>query len=77
MPKPNDVIQLLENGDWEAAHSIVQSENSTFGSWAHGITHLIEGDAKNAKYWYTRACRAFPQDVDVQSEIQALKKLVL
>ena len=73
MPKLNDAIQLLESGDWEAAHSIVQNENSSLGSWAHGITHLIEGDTKNAKYWYNRAGRAFPQHVNVQIEIQALK----
>ena len=61
-----DAIALLENGDWEAAHKIVQTD-------AHGIVHVLEGDLKNAGYWYGRAGREFAGAAPVEDEIAALK----
>jgi Tfp pilus assembly protein PilF len=64
----------LEQGDWQAAHDIVQKdEESPLACWAHGIVHLMEGDTSNARYWYRAAKRAFPNDASVQDEIAALK----
>ena len=51
----DEAIQHLENGDWDAAHHIVQADSSQLGSWAHGIVHTMEGDLGNARYWYSRA----------------------
>jgi hypothetical protein len=31
------VLALLEAGDWQAAHEIVQKEKSTLAAWLHGI----------------------------------------
>ena len=45
-------MELLEAGDWQAAHVIAQDDGSALGSWAHGIVHLMEGDVANAGYWY-------------------------
>ena len=68
-----DAIELLEVGDWQAAHAIVQKDSSPQGSWAHGIVHMMEGDLSNADHWYRRAGRARP-DVDaIDAEIAALK----
>ena len=53
-------IEHLERGDWEAAHGIVQEDESPLSCWAHGIVHLMEGDVGNAGYWYRRAGRALP-----------------
>ena len=40
----------LENGDWQAAHAIVQEdEESRLFCWAHGIVHIMEGDRSNAR----------------------------
>ncbi|MCY3841328.1 MAG: hypothetical protein OXH09_22220 [Gammaproteobacteria bacterium] len=66
-------IELLENGDWQAAHRIVQKDDSALASWAHGIVHLMEGDRRNAGYWYGRAGRELPVDAEISSEINALK----
>jgi len=67
-------VALLAAGDWKAAHAIVQDdEDSRLSCWAHGIVHLMEGDAANARYWYRRAGRAFRGDVSIEDEIAALR----
>jgi len=72
------VLALLEAGDWKGAHVIVQSdEDSPLACWAHGIVHLMEGDASNARYWYREARREFPRTASIADEIAALDKHVL
>ena len=67
-------VALLEQGDWQAAHEIVQKdEESPLSCWAHGIVHVMEGDLPNARYWYGQAKRAFPKDYSVPDEVKALK----
>jgi hypothetical protein len=67
-------VRLLEAGDWQAAHGIVQAdEDSPLACWAHGIVHLLEGDAANARYWYGRARRPYPDRPDAAREIAALR----
>lgn len=66
-------LDHLEQGDWDAAHKIVQSDESPEGCWVHGIVHVMEGDLDNARYWYGRAERAFSEDA--AKEIAAVKKL--
>ena len=65
-------IRYLKQGNWKRAHEIVQADESTFGCWAHGIVHLIEGDIGNARYWYRRAHRSFPADNDAAAELAVL-----
>lgn len=67
-------LDQLENGNWDAAHRIVQSDESTAGCWVHGIVHVVEGDLDNARYWYGRAGRAF--SADTAAEIAAVKKML-
>ena len=69
----DDAVRLIEAGDWQAAHTIVQKDSSQIASWAHGIVHLMEGDRSNAGYWYRRAERNLPDDVEIDSELAALK----
>jgi hypothetical protein len=65
---------LLEKGDWQAAHNIVQAdEDSALACWAHGIVHLMEGDASNARYWYREAKRPFPKSPAAPPEIAQLR----
>ena len=67
-------LRHLEDGEWQAAHEIVQKdEDSPLACWAHGIVHIMEGDLPNARYWYRAAKREFPQDVSVEAEIAALR----
>ena len=65
-------IRHLRKGDWQKAHVLVQSDESTEGCWAHGIVHMLEGDVGNARYWYRRAHRTFPREFDATGEIGAL-----
>jgi len=68
-------ITLLETGDWQGAHAIVQKdEDSPLPCWAHGIVHIMEGDISNARYWYREAKRPFPAVPSVPDEIAALKR---
>ena len=65
---------LLQAGNWQAAHEIVQrDEESPLSCWAHGIVHIMEGDLSNARYWYAQAKRAFPADASARQEIEVLK----
>ena len=69
----HDAVTLLEKGDWEAAHTIVQADNSATSAWAHGIAHMLEGDLRNARYWYGRAERELAVDTQIDDEIATLK----
>jgi hypothetical protein len=62
------VAHLLSR-DWQAAHAIVQHDESELAAWLHGISHTLEGDLDNARYWYRRARRAFPGPEGVAAEI--------
>ena len=67
-------LALLEAGDWQGAHLIVQEdEESRLACWAHGIVHLMEGDVPNARYWYRRAGRVLHTDFSIEVEIAALR----
>ena len=67
-------VALLEAGDWQAAHKIVQKDEETVLScWAHGIVHVLEGDLPNARYWYGQANRSFPEKYSIAGELAALK----
>ena len=48
-------MQLLRDGDWDAAHEIAQEDHSAAGSLVHAHLHKVEGDLSNARYWYGRA----------------------
>jgi hypothetical protein len=78
MPASKDIraaLRLLQEGDWRAAHEIVQEdEESRLSCWAHGIVHLMEGDVPNARYWYRVAGRVLRQDFSVETEIAALSE---
>ena len=70
----SDAVLLLESGDWQAAHRIVQKDSSPQGCWAHGIVHIMEGDLSNAGHWYRRAERDLPDASAVDEEIRLLKQ---
>ena len=74
MSSLSDAIGLLEGGDWRSAHRIVQKDDSALASWAHGIVHLMEGDRRNAGYWYGRAGRELAANAEIDAEIAALRE---
>ena len=65
-------LDHLAKGDWDAAHKIVQSDESATVCWIHGIVHVMEGDPDNARYWYGRAFSA-----DAAKEIVAVRNAVV
>jgi hypothetical protein len=74
-PALESAVALLERGDWQAAHEIVQQdEESTLSCWAHGIVHILEGDLPNARYWYNLAKRSFPEPAAAEPELRELRK---
>lgn len=80
MPAGGDTLtralDLLDAGDWQAAHAIVQNDSSSLAAWLHGIVHTLEGDLDNARYWYRRAERPFPGAAAVRDEIVAARQAV-
>jgi hypothetical protein len=69
-------VDHLAAGAWQQAHEIVQPDKSTLAAWLHGIVHILEGDLDNARGWYRRAGRAFPDPEVVQEEIAAARQAV-
>jgi hypothetical protein len=67
-------LDLLDRGDWQAAHVIVQNESSVLAAWLHGIVHTLEGDLDNARYWYRRAERPFRGPGAVSDELAAARR---
>ena len=70
-------VEHLETGAWQQAHTIVQQDQSTLAAWLHGIVHILEGDLDNARGWYRRAGRAFPDPAAVSAEISAARRAVV
>ena len=66
-------IEMLDKGDWEAAHRIVQDMDGPEAAWIHAHLHRIEGDLPNARYWYARADRA-PEEEPLDDELADLKR---
>jgi hypothetical protein len=69
-------VAHLAKRDWQAAHEIVQHDESALAAWLHGIVHTLEGDLDNARYWYRRAKRAFPGPEGVEHEVAEARRAV-
>jgi len=67
-------VELLEAGNWQQAHDIVQADTSPLAAWLHGIVHTLEGDLDNARYWYRKADRVFPGAQAVPGELAAARR---
>ncbi len=64
-------IALLQAGDWDGAHAIVQKRDDQLSCRIHAILHRLEGDNSNAAYWYRQAGITVPK-ITIEQEIQAL-----
>ena len=47
-------------GDWDKAHSLVDSLSGQEAARVHAYLHRKEGDLGNANYWYRRADSQMP-----------------
>ena len=58
---PTEISSYLQSmwydakGDWNKAHSIIQTFEDKKAAWVHAYLHRKEGDIGNADYWYRRA----------------------
>ena len=59
-------------GDWDKAHTIVQDIETEQASAIHAYLHRKEGDESNARYWYGRASRSFPEGKTLGEEWKTL-----
>jgi hypothetical protein len=48
-------LLLLQAGDFEHSHRLVQEMAGKSAAYVHGMLHRVEGDYSNAKYWFSRA----------------------
>lgn len=55
-------LELVREGDWDAAHRTVQELDDELACLIHGYLHRIEGDLSNAAYWYRRANTSMPDN---------------
>lgn len=69
MTIPTQVLQHLRAGRWNAAHDLVQKDDSALTAWLHGILHLQEGDVEDAENWYNRANRHFRSRGTLEEEL--------
>lgn len=58
-------------GDWDRAHVITAAERSAAAARVHAYLHRKEGDADNARYWYTRAGTERPH-ISLRKEWESL-----
>ena len=62
LPPPLAALWWAAKGDWDAAHRIVQDEDTREAAWVHAYLHRVEGDLGNAGYWYRQAGRPAAKD---------------
>jgi hypothetical protein len=48
-------LLLLQAGEFERSHSIIQGMSGSDPAYIHGMIHRVEGDFWNAKYWFRRS----------------------
>ncbi len=58
LSKPLRALWREAKGEWDAAHSLAQADAGPAGAWVHAYLHRVEGDLRNAGYWYRRAGRS-------------------
>jgi hypothetical protein len=73
----SELIQAVDHalaGDWEAAHTVVQRDESDPTScWIHAVLHKLEPDESNSRYWYRRAGKSYEAYADGRAELAAIK----
>jgi hypothetical protein len=59
---PLAALWWAAKGDWDAAHKLVQDEDTREAAWVHAYLHRVEGDLGNAGYWYRQAGQPAAKD---------------
>ncbi|MBD3307072.1 hypothetical protein GF339_11670 [candidate division KSB3 bacterium] len=69
-------LWLDANGEWDAAHSIVQAMQTFDAMWVHAYLHREEGVIWNAEYWYSRVGKYLPE-VSLEEEWEQIATTLL
>lgn len=69
-----NALERVRDGEWDAAHELVQDDSDPLSGLIHGYLHREEGDLANAGYWYRRAGEALP-DNTLEQEWERLWQL--
>jgi hypothetical protein len=68
-------IDLALQGEWDAAHGIVQRfDSEPTAAWIHAVLHKIEGDASNSRYWYNRAGKLEHAEQEPKAELREIRE---
>ena len=54
---PLQALWQEAKGAWDTAHALAQADKGAAGAWVHAYLHRVEGNLRNAGYWYRRAGR--------------------
>ena len=60
MPVQLQALWYDAKGNWNKAHSLIDSLDDGTSCWVHAYLHRKEGDISNADYWYRKAQRQRP-----------------
>jgi len=60
------------HGDWDTAHRIVQALSDRQAMWIHAYLHRKEPDIANARYWYGRAGKPYPEGMSAAAEAESI-----
>lgn len=63
-------------GDWDKAHSLVDHLSDKTAYVVHAYLHRVEGDTRNANYWYSKAGKIMP-DISLKEEWKELVQNLL
>ena len=80
-PPKNISVHLLAmwydaKGNWDKAHSMVDSLEDTTSCWVHAYLHRKENDLGNADYWYRKAGKKRPA-ISLPEEWEAIVKALV
>ena len=64
-------LHLDGQGDWDAAHGLIDHRKDPDCSRIHAYLHRKEGDLANADFWYSRAGETRP-DGSIEEEWEEL-----
>lgn len=67
-------LEFISQGNWQAAHELMQHEHDELAFLIHGYLHREEGDLSNANYWYNRAGKVQPNNT-LEQELERLYQL--
>ena len=69
---PLRALWYATHGHWEAAHRLVQDDPSSDCAWVHAYLHRVEGDTRNARYWYHQAGKRTATGISLEQELEEL-----